>query len=171
MEHVIILALTKWEKMMNTSVVKQSGQCECGENRFEIVGEPLFRAICHCEICQEFNEAPFADITLYRTRDVELPEENKIEYKAYTNPPMAQRGKCTVCNKPAIEFLKIAVMPGLTIVPSKNLSSTDTLPVPSFHVFYHRRKQDSEDNLPKYSGYVKSQLGFMVKLIGALIRS
>ncbi|MFT4822979.1 MAG: hypothetical protein ACI9DH_000207 [Halioglobus sp.] len=156
---------------MNTSTVKQLGQCECGENTFKITGEPLFRAICHCEICQEFNDAPFADITLYRSKDVDFPGENKIEYKAYTNPPMAQRGRCTACHKPTIEFLKIPVMPGLTIVPSKNLANADNLPAPSLHVFYHRRIQDAEDILPKYSGYIKSQLVFMGKLIGALIRS
>jgi hypothetical protein len=42
---------------MSTSADSQSGQCECGQNTFEISGEPLFRSICHCEICQEFNNA------------------------------------------------------------------------------------------------------------------
>lgn len=158
------------EETMNTSGAKQSGQCECGENKFEITGEPIFRAICHCEICQEFNDAPFADITLYRTKDVDLPEQNTVEFKAYTSPPMAQRGKCKTCDKPTIEFLKIPVAPALTIVPTKNLSNTESLPEPTFHVFYHRRIQDSEDNLPKYSGYMKSQLAFMVRLIWALLR-
>jgi len=156
---------------MSALGVKQSGQCECGENKFDIVGEPIFRAICHCEICQEFNDAPFADITLYRTKDVDLPEDNTVEYKAYTNPPMAQRGKCKSCEKPTIEFLKIPAVPALTIVPTKNLSNADSLPEPSFHVFYHRRKQDSNDDFPKYSGYMKSQLAFVARLIRALIRS
>jgi len=155
---------------MSTSVIAQSGQCECGENCFQISAEPLLRAICHCEICQEFNDAPFADITVYRSKDIDFPASSKIEYKAYTKPPMAQRGKCTVCHKPTIEFLKVPVLPDLTMVPSNNLVGVDKLPPASFHVFYHRRKQDAADDFPKYSGYLRSQLGFMAKLIGALVR-
>jgi hypothetical protein len=103
---------------MSTSADSQSGQCECGQNTFEISGEPLFRSICHCEICQEFNNAPFADITVYRRKDVDLPERHSVAFKAYSSPPVAQRGKCTACEKPTIEFLKTPLFPALTIVPS-----------------------------------------------------
>jgi hypothetical protein len=65
---------------MSTSADSQSGQCECDQNTFKISGEPLFRSICHCEICQEFNNAPFADITVYRRKDVDLPEGHSVAF-------------------------------------------------------------------------------------------
>ena len=155
---------------MSTSADSQSGQCECGQNTFEISDEPLFRSICHCEICQEFNNAPFADITVYRRKDVDLLEGHSVAFKAYSSPPVAQRGKCTACEKPTIEFLKTPLFPALTIVPSENISNPKLLPAPAFHCFYHRRMEDAQDDLPKYGGYLNSQLRFVVKLIGALTR-
>lgn len=149
---------------------KSSGQCECGENKFKISGKPILRAICHCEICQEFNSAPFGDITIFKTKDIDLPKDNTVVFKAYTTPPMVQRGKCKSCGKPTIEFLKMPLSPALTIVPTKNLSNQQDVLEPSFHSFYHRRKADADDNLPKYSGFLRSQVGFMTRLIGAMIK-
>ena len=72
--------------------------------------------------------------------------------------------------KPTIEFLKTPLFPALTIVPSGNVSNPKLLPAPAFHCFYHRRMEDAQDDLPKYGGYLYSQLRFVVKLIGALTR-
>ena len=61
-------------------------------------------------------------------------------------------------------------MPGLTIVPSHTIENGGILPEVAFHSFYHRRVADANDDLPKYSGYLKSQLFFMGKLIAAMLR-
>ena len=39
--------------------------CSCGEVEFTISSKPLFRGYCHCTICQRFNDAPYADITVF----------------------------------------------------------------------------------------------------------
>jgi len=150
----------------SNSSINAQGQCPCGETQFKILGKPIIRAKCHCTICQEFNQAPYGDIVIFRNKDIQLPEDNKVAFKAYAFPPVVKRGKCTACNQPAIEFI-----PGLTIVPSQNLKDSDLLPEVSFHSFYHRRVEDANDDLPKYSGYLKSQVFFMGKLIGAMIRA
>ncbi|PCJ15210.1 MAG: hypothetical protein COB04_13620 [Gammaproteobacteria bacterium] len=149
----------------NTDINAQ-GQCPCGETQFKIVGKPIIRAICHCTICQEFNQGPYGDIVIFRNKDIQLPKDNTVAFKAYAFPPVVQRGKCTACNQPAIEFI-----PGLTIVPSHTLKDSDVLPEVSFHSFYHRRVEDAQDPLPKYSGYLTSQVCFMGKLMAALLRA
>ena len=47
--------------------------CSCGTTSFQTLGAPLFRILCHCTLCQQFHEAPFADILVHRAEDVALP--------------------------------------------------------------------------------------------------
>ena len=146
-----------------------NSQCECGEARFNVSGKPLMRAFCHCTICQTFNQAAYSDITLFRARDVIMPQQNSVEYKAYASPKIIQRGKCVSCGKAAIEYLKLPLMPKLFVVPTNNIADKRFVPEPSLHVFYDTRVSDIEDNLPKHSGYLKSQLAFSHKLMASFI--
>lgn len=147
----------------------QNCQCACGHAKFRVSGQPILRAYCHCTICQSFNHAPYADITLFRPGDVEMPAADLVEYKTLRPPPAVQRGVCASCGKPAIEYLQIFPMPKLVIVPSANIRDTGLVPTPSLHIFYNRRVADIDDGLPKYEGYWKSQLAFGRHLIGALL--
>lgn len=144
--------------------------CECGEAGYRISGQPLMRGYCHCTICQKFNDAPFADITIFRRRDVTLPEASRVAYHNYTSPPMVNRGKCVACGKPAVETLSLPLMPDLVIVPSANIHDTSLLPAPALHIFYDTRQADVDDGLPKYAGFLRSQLAFSWRLLKGLVR-
>ena len=147
------------------------GACPCDETRFTILGEPLFRGFCHCTICQEFNQAPFADITLFRGKDVDLHAESMVKFNTSRKPPNARRGKCRSCELPAIEYIDLPAMNPIVIIPTANLRETMALPDPWAHIFYHRSLQDADDNLPKYSGYWNSQLRFQGHLTASMMRS
>ena len=147
-----------------------TGQCECGKAHFEVVGKPVFRSICHCQFCQQFNQGPFADIMVFRHKDIKLAAQDAVTFESNAKPEMLQRGKCNSCQKPVIEYLNVPLMPGLTIVPSDTLQSDVAMIKPSFHAFYHRRQQDAEDSLPKYSGFVLSQMRFMMHVIKGLLK-
>ena len=148
-----------------------NGHCSCGEMKFNVSGEPLLRAFCHCTICQAFNQAPYADITLFRSRDVIMPKEGSVEFKAYKFPPLIHRGKCVSCGKAAIEYLQAFPMSKIIIVPSNNIDDKTFIPEPSVHIFYDTRVSDIQDELPKYSGYLKSQLALGHKLMASLLRT
>lgn len=150
---------------MNSSTREQSAQCACGKNQFILLNKALLRVICHCEICQEFNQAPYADILIFNAKDVDLPENHRVEFKAYTSPPLVQRGKCKECHNPAIELLDMPMVPALRIIPVGNLVDKQALPAVDMHSFYHRRVADVDDGVPKYSGFVRSQAMFMLKLL------
>lgn len=151
--------------------VTGQGGCACGTVGLTTTAAPLLRGICHCTICQSFNQAPFADITVYRARDVQVTGLDGVEFETYRPPPAVQRGKCGACRKPAIEYLKLPGLPKLAIVPSANLAVVADLPEPALHIFYHRRVADATDELPRFSGYLRSQLAFSLRLAGALWRS
>ena len=149
---------------------QQAGACRCGKARFSIVGRPLLRAYCHCLICQEFNESDYADVTVFYGKDVSLEDEGTVIFRAHQQPPLVKRGKCTSCGKPAVERLNIPLMPSMTIVPSYNFKDAAFLPEPRMHIFYHRRKADVADALPKHSGFLNSQSRFSLALVMAMLR-
>lgn len=151
--------------------MNQLSQCQCAETKITVSGKPVARAICHCTICQEFNQAPFADITAFYADDVQVPEGSNIEFKTYTKSPTAvPRGKCKQCGNPAIETMDIPGFPKMILIPSNNFDDQSFLPAPALHMFYHRRVADLDDATPKYSSFLSSQLGFVRHLIPALIK-
>lgn len=147
---------------------EDNAQCECGEIRYAITGAPLLRAYCHCTICQALNNAPYADITLYRAKDVVMPESRHLEYNAEKFPPVLQRGTCTACQRIAIEYLQLFPIPKTIIVPSHNINDGVDIPDPMLHIFYDSRVKDMDDGLPKYQGYIHSQLAFSQQLLKAM---
>ena len=144
-----------------------NGQCACGKTDFQIHGKPLLRIICHCTICQQFNQAPFGDITFYRAKDIKMPAKKSVKYTAFQFPPIVQRGACVHCNKPVIEYIKGVPMLNLVIVPTVNIQPTALIPKPCMHIFYHSRRTDIRDNLPKHTGTLKSQLHLLHALFKA----
>lgn len=147
-----------------------NGHCSCGKVKFKLHGEPLFRAFCHCTICQAYNQAPFADITLFRSRGVIMPQEGSVNFRSHKFPPIVQRGNCVSCGKAAIEYLQMFPLPKIIIVPSNNIDDKAFVPEASIHIFYDSRVTDIQDDLPKNSGYLKSQLAFGHTLMASLLR-
>ena len=63
---------------------------------------------------------------------------------------------------------RLPLLPKMTVIPSGNIVEQAALPMPAMHIFYHRRLEDANDDLPKYSGLFKSQSSFTVALLKAL---
>lgn len=142
--------------------------CECGNTKATINGPAIVRGYCHCTICQEFNQAPFADITLFRARDVDWPPKGQVVYRSWKKPPIVMRGRCKDCGKPAIEEMRLPGFPRIAIVPTMNLEGA--VPSPSMHVFYQSRVADVDDELPKISGFFRSEIHFMYQVVAGLLR-
>ena len=143
--------------------------CACGETTFATGESPLFRVICHCTICQRFNDTAYADVAVFRAKDVDTPAEGLVRYERMRRPPNVQRGSCASCGAPAIELFRAPLMPKLTIVPVRNIGAVEILPEPSAHIFYETRVGDVTDDLPKYEGYWRSQILFGRLLLKSLM--
>jgi len=135
--------------------------CSCGATSFQTIGEPLFRFYCHCTICQRFNDAPFADILVYRAEDVALPPMETVIFDTYRPPPNVQRGKCAKCGQPAVTVFAARFLPRLVTVPRPMFRSDAELPSPVAHGFYDKRVSDANDPFPKYEGYFRNQIAFL----------
>jgi hypothetical protein len=145
-------------------------RCSCGACEFRVTGKPLFRIFCHCTICRRFNAAPFADVVMYRSRDVENPTLGAVNFETYRPPPNVQSGKCAKCSKAAIEVFESRLLPSLTMVPFTMFESGTDMAQPSAHVFYEKRETEVNDALPKHCGYLRSQAAFGRYLVLSLLR-
>lgn len=144
--------------------------CQCGHANIAISGNPLMRALCHCQTCQIYTGAAFADITVFDARSVRLEDQNSMVFKSYQKPALAMRGKCSICSQPLMEKAPLPVLPDLVMVSTEVLDLSLQIPT-SQHIFYHRRVADLDDAIPKRSGAVHSQFRFMTALIAALWRA
>ncbi len=155
---------------MNQALLKKDGQCQCGKTTFTVQAEPIVRVFCHCQICQAFKQEKYSDITFFLSKDVILHDKETVAFKKYKSPPAVERGKCVVCHQPAIEFFDLPLFPSLTIIPSENINSEAFLLEPLAHIFYHRKVDAINDSLPKYGGFLKSQMAFSYFLLSGLFR-
>ncbi|MEO0996305.1 MAG: GFA family protein [Pseudomonadota bacterium] len=142
-------------------------RCACGATGFQTSGAALFRILCHCTICQRFNEADYADVVVYGAASVERPPANTVAFATYKPPPNVQRGKCAKCGQPAIEVFEAPLLPKLTIVPFAMHGDPAGLPAPCGHIFYDKRRADADDDLPKHEGFLRSQLAFGKHLLAS----
>ena len=149
---------------MTRQPLSQVCACPCGASRFAVAGHAVTRLLCHCIICQSVYRQPHADVTAFWAGAVTLPANHKIQFKKYRSPPALRRGTCRACGAPVISYLRLAPFVQLAFVPSRNFSKPSALPAPSAHIFYHRRVADAVDDLPKISGYWRSEMA-VTKLV------
>ncbi|RNL65543.1 GFA family protein [Zhongshania marina] len=143
------------------------GRCACGKADFIILGGPLLRCLCHCTICQSFNDSRYADVAIFRQRDIVMPHPDLVDYEVYKFPSALQRGKSSCCGSALIEFMDIPLFPSLVIVPVSNVAISHLID-PSFHIFNEKRKECVSDVLPKYQGFWRSQLALTYRLAVSL---
>ena len=153
------------------TVMRATGGCACGSVEYVVDGPALFRAHCHCTICQAFNAAEFGDIVVIRSRHVVVTRPDAIAYRYHRNPPLLKRGRCVRCDGVAMERMSVPLMPALTVIPAQTLKDGTGAPDAQFHMFYDRRCRDWADALPKYSGYLPSQAAFSARVLRGLARS
>ncbi len=152
---------------MSTEFTPQEGSCSCCSNTYMINNTPIARFICHCTICQEYTGQAYNDVTVLLKPDVSELTLMRTKFRRWKLPPNISRGLCKRCNKPSIEM---AMGGNLILVPTNNYANAEALPEPSMHLFYNRRVEDIEDDLPKYKGFVQSQAMIVKALAQGMIK-
>ena len=44
---------------------KHIGECYCGSIQFEVSGDPVLQAICHCTYCRGWSASPVKGVTAF----------------------------------------------------------------------------------------------------------
>lgn len=130
-------------------------RCNCGAVQLKVHGA-LTRFFCHCRICQRLNNAPYGDPVFAWRSHVDVDDPAQLTWKRYRWTPInVNRGTCRTCGTLILEH--VALSP-LSIVIAQTWEDPNLLPPSRGHVFYETRVGDIEDDLPKRSGYMSSEL-------------
>ena len=70
------------------------GGCQCGAIRYRLRGEPVFAAVCHCQMCRRAHAAPSVAWAMFAEDQVQFHGE---PLKQYRSSAEAQRGFCAQC--------------------------------------------------------------------------
>lgn len=141
--------------------------CECGKSKFKLHSTPTLRFRCHCSICQKVYNKPYSDFTIVKADQVNLPKLNGLQFKKHKSMFAVDRGKCPSCSSPVLAWFKMIPGLQLAMIPSTVIPKSSELPPVDADIFYESRVEDINDELPKISGYIRSEW----HLLKAILRS
>ncbi|MBC7985394.1 MAG: GFA family protein [Sphingomonadaceae bacterium] len=101
-----------------------AGQCHCGAIRYQVSGEPLHHALCHCTDCRRSSGAPAVAWALFPREDVTISGETRD----YASSEHARRHFCPDCGT-GLFYTSEAVFPGKIDIQSATLDDPDAFPL------------------------------------------
>jgi hypothetical protein len=84
-----------------------AGGCHCGSVRYEVFGEAITHALCHCTDCRRHAGAPMVGWTMYATSAV----------KVYKSSENARRHFCGDCGT-GLFYFNEKLLPGIIDIQS-----------------------------------------------------
>ncbi len=110
-----------------------TGGCLCGAVRYEIHGEPVMQAVCHCSHCQKQAGSAFSTIVGVPETAVVVTQRAPTSYfDSGESGKAVERQFCGTCGSPL--FSKVEVAPGLIFVKVGTLDDTAFFQ-PSAHIW------------------------------------
>jgi len=112
---------------------KLTGGCQCGNIRYEVIGEPQQLVVCHCTDCQKQSSSAFGMTLVVNEEEFSITQG---EPKIYASKSEAGRAKtggfCSECGNRI--FHKNKVRKGKVSVKAGTLDDTSTLK-PDKHIW------------------------------------
>jgi len=100
------------------------GGCHCGAIRYEIEGEALTHALCHCSDCRRSAGAPMVGWTMYPVDAVKIV---KGAPRTYASSEHGRRRFCADCGT-GLFYDNAIMLPGLIDVQSATYDDPDAVP-------------------------------------------
>ena len=134
--------------------MKLTGGCHCGAIRYEVEGEPLTHALCHCSDCRRHSGAPMVGWTMYPHEAVKI---TKGAPKTYESSQHGRRQFCPDCGT-GLFYSNASVLPGLIDVQSATYDEPDVIPARiHIQVAERIRWMEHAHELTKYDRYPPSE--------------
>ena len=126
------------------------GGCQCGDVRYEAVGEPLHHALCHCNDCRASAGAPAVSWIAFPESAVTVTQGTPT---GYASSPGATRSFCPRCGT-GLFYTNPNVLPGLIDIQSATLDGVAGDP-PGVQIQVAERLAWMErlDELPAFERY------------------
>ena len=104
--------------------MKLTGGCHCGEVRYEVDGDPITHALCHCSDCRRHAGAPVVGWTMYPAGSLKLTQGTTKTYESSEN---GRRQFCPNCGT-GLFYTNEAVLPGLVDIQSASYDNPELIP-------------------------------------------
>ncbi len=101
-----------------------TGGCHCGAIRYEVTGNAVHNALCHCRDCQLGSGAPMVAWMAAKADDFRV---TKGEPVVFNGNGASFRQFCGTCGTPLF-FVNEEVLPGLVDIQSVTLDDPDAHP-------------------------------------------
>ena len=127
----------------------RTGGCQCGAVRYEVNGEPIVVALCHCTMCRRANAAPAVAWSIYSQDQVVFTH---AQPKTYQSSSVGQRGFCAECGTQVC--FTADYIPGLIDLTVGSFDAPESL-LPSLHYWNCRRLPwvSFADKLPRHAEF------------------
>lgn len=137
--------------LRGVEVAMRTGRCLCGRCVYEIDGEPVVVAHCHCLDCQRLSGAGHVTGAMFPESGVRLRGEPASYDLTSDAGNMVTRTFCPTCGSPL--FGKNSGMPGFMTVSAGTLDQSDNLS-PQVAIFTRTRRAWDliDETLPKFEG-------------------
>jgi hypothetical protein len=129
-----------------------SGQCHCGAIRYQLDGEPVRHALCHCKDCRRHAGAPMVAWAIYPARALNVSGVPRI----YPSSEHGRRHFCGDCGT-GLFYTNDVALPDTVNVQSATLDEPNSLS-PEMQVQTAERLSwvQNLNNLPAFARYSKS---------------
>jgi hypothetical protein len=101
-----------------------TGGCHCGAVRYEIEGDALTHALCHCIDCRRHAGAPMVAWTMYPASAVKV---TKGQPKTYASSEYGRRQFCDNCGT-GLFYVNAQILPGIVDVQSATNDDPNAVP-------------------------------------------
>jgi hypothetical protein len=100
------------------------GGCHCGAIRYQVEGEAITHALCHCSDCRRCAGAPIVGWTMYPMASVTLTQGKP---KVYHSSEFARRHFCADCGS-GLFYFNEKFLPGIIDVQSATYDDPNAVP-------------------------------------------
>ena len=140
--------------------IDRSGECQCKSVKFDVKGQVMLNALCHCGTCcynRSMSPVHVMVVKFFESLTITEGEENLSKYETET----AEHGFCSICGVMVYQTLKektegkdyVTIMPTNFHIENKDCKDgRRKLPedyLPQLHINYQERHYDWSDDLPK----------------------
>lgn len=100
------------------------GGCHCGSVRYEVKGEAITHALCHCSDCRRHAGAPMVGWAMFPQNMLTV---TKGKTKTYESSAHGRREFCPDCGS-GLFYRNAQTLPGIVDVQTGTLDEPDLLP-------------------------------------------
>lgn len=101
-----------------------TGQCHCGAVKYQVSGDALNHALCHCKDCRRHAGAPMVGWTMYPASALEVTAGTP---KVYASSTQGRRHFCGNCGT-GLFYVNETMLPGIVDIQSATYDDPDAVP-------------------------------------------